>query len=81
MPSYEEFTNFLEKAGCLEEFRTAYRDQNRRAFTEDVYDSLPFASNVINVSFDWNKTGQGRSFWKAADDKWDALCDSLPRNG
>ena len=75
MPSFEEFTEFLDSNGCRDLYLAAYLDQNHKPFTQEVYDCLPFPCNVVNVSFDWNRTKEGRLFWKAIDAKWDSRCD------
>jgi hypothetical protein len=73
-----KFKKFLEENGALEAFETNCKNERSDSVKEII--GRWGLNCVLEVSFKWVNTPEGRDFWKTLNTKWEATCNEQLNN-
>ncbi|MBQ3043350.1 MAG: hypothetical protein IJD53_02740 [Alistipes sp.] len=77
-PTYQDFRAFLREEGCAPNFDRAFLAYNdATAFDSVMWDAATDKQSLIAVAFVWDKTAEGREFWRNIDLRWWQRYDEL----
>lgn len=71
---YKTFRRFLRDNDCEQQFDTAFYEQcGANVLDETLADILVIDEAFLGRAFRWDKTAEGRVFWKEMDSRWWSL--------